>query len=363
MLRTAKTLFMSLVVLQLAAMGLAAAPVAAAPSPARATPAPSDCVVQTRRTLTPEILLQGETATVTLALTPNCPQTESSLHVVLAVDASASANSEVFRQMKEESRRLVRFLFQSESDKTRIGVVSFDRSARTWCPLTDDPAKLDACLDRLRQRDGSAIQRGLQAAYRVLQDGKSFESRRMHVVNVLVLVSAGEPERDCDKARREARRIRDAGVLMISVDIDGHVPDRCLVELASSPRYYFETIDSLLRIFVPVVPQWTRVSNPVVLRNLTLVDSLDEDLLLVESSAAPPAVLAPDGRSSSWSFPEVRSLGITVSYRVRAMAPGRPAIRGQADFLDDLNVSGRIDVPTAWLTALAPIRDCQDDSG
>ena len=73
-------------------------------------------------------------------------------------------------------------------------------------------------------------------------------------------------------------------------------------------------------------------------------------------SASPPATLSDDGRSLRWSVAPMRGPGITFTYRVRALQPGRLAIssRTRADFIDLLNYTGSLDLPPAWLTVLAP---------
>lgn len=335
-----------------ATLTLAASPAASAPpSP---TPATSDCSVQPRRSVFPELLLAGEAATVTLGLGVACPQSFSPLHLVLVLDSSASMSEEAARRITESARRVVQQLIGVGSPLPRFGIVSFNHSARIRCPLTDDSARLDACLSHLRPSGGRAIERGLQTGLKALQAGHTLRTRRYTPNDVMILISSGNNDRGCGDAQRMARRVKDVGVLLITLGVDRTSDATCLRTLASSPRYHFDDVEALLPIFEPV--HYTLRSSRLLLRRLELVETLAPGIALIEGSAAPAATLSDDERSLRWSFAPVVDKGITVTYRVRPLAAGRlvGSSGSRADFIDNLNFPGGLDLPPTWLTVLAP---------
>lgn len=354
---TVCSLFTTSIAALAAAMLLAAGPASA--SPAAPTPELSDCVLQPRRTVLPDLLLQGESATITLALGGYCPPTVSTMHMVMVLDGSASVSRESSRRMNEGAKGLMHDLMQAyDDDIRRFGVVSFNSTSRTCSTLTDDLVKLDGCLARVHPDGGSAVERGLMTGLTVFRKGYAFRTRRSNPNEVMVIFTNGHFDRGCAPGRRMVQRVKDAGVLVIAVSIDETADAQCVRDLASSARYYFElnNIGDLLPIF-------DRLSDmeslgAIQLRQLALVDTLAPGVNLIPGSASPPATLAEDRRSLRWSFApwRVRVPGITVTYRVRALRPGRLAIGSQAraDFVDLLDYPGFLDLPPAWLTVLAP---------
>lgn len=330
----------------------AAGPVAAA----RPTPAPevSDCVLDPHWSVFPELLLQGETATVALDLGVACPKTERPLHLVMVMDNSASISREVSLRMTQSARGFIQQLMLIDDEIRRIGVVSFNDSARTWCSLTDDAAKLDGCLKLPRPKGGAAIERGMLTGLTVLKDGHAAMTRRSEPNEVMILFASGHNDRGCSKARTMAKRVKDAGVLVITISADETSDAQCLRQLASSARYVFERLESVLPIFEPL--RDTSIREERLLRHLDLVDTLTPGVTLVEGSVSPPATLSDDGRSLRWSVAPVRAPGITFTYRVRALQPGQLAVssRTWADYIDLLDYKGVQDLPPAWLTVLAP---------
>jgi len=257
-----RSLLMTSMVPLAAVLTLAASPAGAAP-PAP-TPATSDCSVQPRRSVFPEPLLAGEAATVTLGLGVACPQSSSSLHLVLVLDSSASLSEEAARRITDSARRVLQQLVKVGSPPPRFGIVSFNHSARIRCPLTDDSARLDACLSHSRPSGGRAIERGLQTGLKALQAGHALRTRRYTPIDVMILISSGHNDHGCDDAQRMARRVKDAGVLLITLGVDRTGGATCLRTLASSLRYDFEDVEDLLRIFEPI--RYTVISSRRLLR-------------------------------------------------------------------------------------------------
>lgn len=338
-------------------LAIALLPAAGPAAAARPTVAPevSDCVLTSHRSAFPELLLQGETATVALKLGVSCPETERPLHLVLVMDTSANISKESAVRMTSSADSFIRQVMNPTGDETkRFGSVSFSQSARVQCSLTADLAKLDVCLKLPRPKGGSAIERGLAAGLKVLQAGRVPGNRRVKPNEVMVLYASGRNDRGCDEARSMARRVKDAGVLVIAASADDASDTTCLRHLASSARYFTDRIDSFLGPFIPARP--AQIANPPILRHLDLVDTLTPGVTLVEGSVSPPATLSDDGRSLRWSVAPVRAPGITFTYRVRALQPGQLAVssRTRADYIDLLDYKGVQDLPPAWLTVLAP---------
>lgn len=333
------------------ALGLAASPVAAGrPLP----PATSDCVVQPRKFVSPDVLLLGETATVTLGFDVDCTVEASPLHVVLVLDSSAAMDSESLTQLKAAARHFIRGVLLPELPTARIGIVAFGHGARTLCQLTRDLAKLELCLKRLRPKGDSGIDRGLTQGLGLLARARETTAGRSKPSEVMVLIGNGRSDHGCRTVQAVTRRIQEAGVLRISGCIDDDCVSSCVREVASSSRYFMwaHQADRFVSIFQP--GPFCPCYQP--LRRLDLVDRLASDVAWVVDSTVPPAALSSDGRTLSWSFADLPREGVTVSYRIRPLATGTlsTSMQTTATFVDNRGLPGTVDFPLSWLTVLAP---------
>ncbi len=346
-----RSLLLTTIVALGSALGLAASPVAAG-RPAH--PAISDCVVQPRQSVSPDVLLLGETATVTLGFDIDCTVEASPVHVVLVLDSSAAMDSESLMQLKAAARHFIRGVLLPELPTARIGIVAFGHGARTLCPLTRDLAKLELCLKRLRPKGDSGIDRGLTQGLSLLMRTRETTARRRNPNEIMVLIGNGRSDPGCRAVQAVTRRIQEAGVLRISVCIDDDCASSCMGKVASSRRYFIwaQQADRFVTMFQPgpYCPCYQE------LRRLDLVDRLSPDMALVDDSVIPAATLSPDGRTLSWSFSDLPREGVTVSYRIRPLATGTLSISMQttATFIDSRGLPGTVDFPLSWLTVLAP---------
>ncbi|MFI0606681.1 MAG: VWA domain-containing protein [Anaerolineae bacterium] len=346
-----RSLLLTTIVALGSALGLAASPAAADRPP---PPATSDCVVRPRKSVSPDVLLLGETATVTLGFDVDCTVEEAPVHVVLVLDSSASIDSESLTQLQAAARHFIRGLLLPELPTARIGIVSFGHGARTLCPLTRDLAKLEICLKRLRPKGDSGTDRGLTQGLSLLMRARETTASRRNPYEIMVLIGNGRSDHGCRAVQAVTRRIQEAEVLRISVCIDDDCASSCMGKVASSRRDFIQAhqADRFVSMFQPgpYCPIYE------VLRRLDLVDRLSPDVALVVDSAVPAAALSPDGRTLSWSFADLPREGVTVSYRIRPLATGTlsTSMQTTATFVDHRALPGTVDFPLSWLTVLAP---------
>ncbi len=334
-------------------LGPGAGPAAA--HPMAAPLALYSCHVQPRQVVSPKVLLLGETATVTLDTPTDCTYVPDPRHVVLLLESSAVLSRDSLQQVREAASLLIRTLLDPGEPPAKIAIVALSQGAQVRCRLTEDPAKLDVCLQRLRPQGEAAVDLGLRQGYSLLTRERAALPARVSPDEVLILISNGVSKDGWRLVPSEARRIKQAGILLITLylECDGHWG--CLWGLASSQRYAFalEDVAEAARIFVsgPYCPVGPR------LERFTLEVILPPEVAYVAGSAIPPAALSPDGRTLAWSLAEPFRPRDAISYRIRPLASGTlpSSLRSSATFNDPTTGRpSRADFPQQLLTVLEP---------
>jgi len=107
------------------------------------------------------------------------------LRVAVLIDTSNSIR-ERFRFEQDAASQFLGEVLRSSVDKAMV--VSFDSTAETACPLTDDTGKLANAINGLRPGGGTAMYDALRfASDRLGQEQPSYQFRR-----IIVIVSDGE---------------------------------------------------------------------------------------------------------------------------------------------------------------------------
>ncbi|HRA20253.1 MAG TPA: VWA domain-containing protein [Anaerolineae bacterium] len=316
-------------------------PAAAAPS--AQTPPRSDCLVDLRAQVSPAVLLLGETADVTLRASARCAMS-APLHLVLVLGEPATMAGEPIVQLKTATKVIISSLDLTSNPSTSVGLVAFQSTARTFCALTNDEARLMACAGKLDARGGRAIDRGITEGLKVLADGRNGPGDGVAPNEVMMVVADGANEAGCDPVMSAARRAKGQGVLVVAVNI-GAGDMQCMVACASSARYAFliENAGQLVNVFAKLRESLA----PAALRRLTIVETLPANMAYIDGSANPPADVSGDKKTLTWEYQNVSEAGVTLSYAIRPLAPGYRAVSlgAWADFADPRGLLGRAAFP------------------
>jgi len=335
-----------------------AAPLAPLRTP---TPPPdftkSTCTVLSSTSVQPGVFLLGEEIAVTRTLHAHCTNRTYPMHIVFVLDGTAAMDGQPNRELRHAMHELIDALDPHLEQLARIAVVSFAERARQLCALTDQRHRIQACVGRVDAEGESSIAEGLQQGLRSLIAGRTQWPglTRDDIREVIVLISGGGEAVACDRASRAAGQI-DVQALLIAVCAGRDCDVPCMRGLASSPRYYFEarSIRELAGVFEPI----RHALMSLVLRQLTITDTLSADVELVAATVHPTATTSMGPRTQIvWTTNHVPSDGYTVTYRVRPTTAGYLALSHDAygTFRDTNNLPGRFAFARPWARVLGSL--------
>ena len=302
------------------------------PRPSAADDASDACNVAVDQTISPAVVLLGETIDVRLVMRPSCGQsTGRPLHVVLVIDTSASMQGQPIMQAKAASRSFINDLDLAAHPDTQVGIVSFNNSAKTVCALTNQSGKLSGCLNGLGHAPtgGTDIAAGLSRAAELLQRERGpRQTSRIPPLTAVLLMSDGTNQAGCNPVETEAGKLKRDGALLGTVCMGEDCDRSCLRRIASQPRFALvvpdpgqlaKGLDLLRRDLVDVV-----------LEDATITQLLPPDMVVVKVGAPgepdPSGNIDPeDGPSLRWKVPFVSRDGLTLTYRVRPTRLGEQA--------------------------------------
>lgn len=340
--------------LALGAGGVATA--SPASEPPTATPQPdyskTTCVVTTTTRAQPGAFLSGETVAITRSAKAICALIPYPVHIVLVLDASASMAGEPNEALRNAMVSFVEGIAAYDQDDMRLGVVSFAQSGRQLCALTDQFDRVLACIRRVRAQGEGDIGAGLRLVPRTMDAGHGLWPTLPpdNIREVVILVSNGNAG-SCDRVQRERSKLMDHGILLISVCAGRDCDVQCMRSVATSPRYFFGTVEQLLRAFEPI----RRFTIDVVLKQLTITETLPADVRLVSGSPLPPAtIILEDPTRLVWTTNLVSSRGVTVTYRVQPRSPGYVPLSAvmHGTFRDNRGLGGAFDFARPWARVL-----------
>jgi uncharacterized protein YegL len=299
------------------------------PAPSMADEPSEACTVEVDQTISPEVILLGETTDLRLVMRPSCGQsTGRPLHVVLVIDTSASMQGQPIIQARAAARDFIDDLDLAAHPDTQVGIVSFNNSAKTVCALTNQSGKLKGCLNSLGNAPtgGTDIAAGLSRAAELLQRGRRQTSSRP--LTAVLLMSDGTNQAGCNPVETEAGKLKRDGALLGTVCIGEDCDRSCLRRIASQPRFALVVPDpSQLATGLALL---RRDLVDVVLEDATITQLLPPDMVVVKVGAPgepdPSGNIDPqDGPSLRWKVPFVSRDGLTLTYRVRPTRLGEQA--------------------------------------
>ena len=145
--------------------------------------------------------------------------------------------------------------FDVALDKVRIGMVTFDRKCNKIFNLNTHSTKEGVCSDimAIEYDEGyTNIACALEQASNLLSKAKFGD--REDVVNVVLLLSDGDPNRDVNLTIPEANNLKDIATLVV-VALDEIVNTTFMKDLASSQQYFY-----FVKSFVDLVHSVANIS-------------------------------------------------------------------------------------------------------
>lgn len=302
------------------------------PAPSMADEPSEACTVKVDQTISPEVVLLGETTDLRLVMRPECGQsTGRPLHVVLVIDTSASMQGQPIRAATGAARSFINDLDLAAHPDTQVGIVSFNNSAKTVCALTNQSGKLSSCLNSLGHAPtgGTDIAAGLSRAAELLQRERGpRQTSRIPPLTAVLLMSDGTNQAGCNPVETEAGKLKRDGALLGTVCMGEDCDRSCLRRIASQPRFALVVPDpSQLATGLALL---RRDLVDVVLEDATITQLLPPDMVVVKVGAPgepdPSGNIDPqDGPSLRWKVPFVSRDGLTLTYRVRPTRLGEQA--------------------------------------
>ena len=315
---------------------------------------PSPCVVTHTKTASPDVLLLGETATITLTAKSSCPDESLALHVVLVLDGSGSMAGAKSPQMKQAAAQLIRGLDMPTYPSTMVGVVEFNTQARRLCSLTSEENRAISCVNRVGANGGSRMDLAIMEGLRVLSLHRQGLNRD-ELTEVMVVLSDGGNNAGCAPVLSAVQSARGQGVLVIAVCVGDDCDETCMRQVASSPRYFFKAENA--GQLVSVIQRIRDSALGISLRKLTVHDALPEWMEFVPDSADPPQTspVAPD-RWLEWEETYVSADGVTYTFEVKPLKTGYMPTNTEAtgDLIDHKARSRSWVFQVPWVTVLNP---------
>ncbi len=344
----------------LAALGLALTQGA----PAKASPAEaalqqgnlkSSCIALQKKIADPQMVLLGETVDVTLTVTALCAGESFPLHIVLVLDGSGSMQGDPNQQMKKACRELIDRLNLKDNPATKVGVVMFNNAAKVLCQLTNLPNQANGCVGRVGAAGGTCIDCGIKAGVGVMTRGRTNAADRDTIREVMVVLSDGENNAGCGPVLAAAGQAKGAGILVITVCVGTGCDVQCMRQAATSPRYFFEArqASQLVNVFDAIRKQFQNI----ILKGLTVIDNIPENMDYIEGSAQPePNAIGANGEYLEWRQTHIPKDGVTFTFKVRPLEVGyhRTNKGAYGTYTDNKNRSGDFIFRDPWVLVLQP---------
>lgn len=306
----------------------------------------------------PLLIRLGESVAVRTRLRLSCRPQVRPYHLVIVVDAAATAAEAPGDWVPAAMAELAAAIDLASNPRARVGVVAFDSHARQVCEPTADPDLLDGCLGRLRDLAPTAGAFGGlaaaidEAAKALMMDRRAAPPRQSEEPlreEIWVLTAAGDSEaaaaRYCAGAGRAATEARAEGIGFGWMCLSGACDSACLVDAASP-----EPLEAALA--------WPRLaaryegqvwSTRTRIRRLTLSETLPPQIQVDEASFDPSGAVhsAPAEDQTHrlrWELDAAGRDEIRLAYKIEPQAPGTWPIRlfGHVVFTDTKGETGLV---------------------
>jgi len=249
---------------------------------------------------------------------------------------------------------MIERLDMAENPATKVGVVSFNTTARTHCQLTNQQNRAVGCVNQVGAGGGTRIDRGIEEGMKVLRRGRNKEADRESIREVMIVLSDGGNNAGCPPVLQAAGSAKSQGVLVITVCVGNDCDTSCMRRAATSPRYFFEArnASALGQVF-------DRIREDIInifLRKLTVVDILPSNMHYILDAGDSAPKWDENLRELEWQTVQVPKQGVTYTARVEPKEVGfwPTNVEAKGTFLDNKNRSGEFTFEVPYVTVLNP---------
>lgn len=328
----------------------------AAPEVQPAEPPRSNCTVEARSTALEPSILGGESSTIEVALTADCPYAERPAHLVLLLDASELGRREgwrnVTRDMVATAHAIVDAIDFDQDPPPKVGVIQFGARATVLAPLSSDPAALHEGIDGFFDDYGLNLERGIYEALNLLNRGAPAPPALPAREALLLFTDLRGWER-CPSAIEAMQSARRTGAILGQACLSGQCDTTCQTEMVTRSTFATELGRGTGTADTIALASDLLAYNG--LTGLSFQATLPEGAAYVEGSGQPAPTLAVEGRLT-WTWRRVPLGAHAVRFRVKPSRAGlQDATRSLwVRWVDVLDGRGEVAVAPARLRMFGP---------
>lgn len=296
------------------------------------------CTILADKHAAPALIERGETATITLDVTGDCPQGDGRFDVVLVVDRSGSMEG---GKMVAAKNAVISFLGELMPGAAQVALVPFSTGAEVTQPLTPDLDKIVQGLRSIEPIGMTNMRPGLELALAELEGPMA----RPEVPRIVVLMTDGRPT-DEAQALVAAAAVKSSGFTLYTIGLGRDLDADVLRRMASTPELYYPAASELALADV-YADIGRRLSVTRLLDTATIVDTVPDDMRYVLNSANPPAAWDPVARTLTWNLTAVPPRGVKLAFEIIPTIPGdRPTnVEATIDYTDVTGATDRLIFP------------------
>lgn len=310
---------------------------------------PNRCRIDGDKTASPAEVTLGDDVTIVLELDGDCPLFDARADILLLVDTSGSMGGS---KMVAARSAVLEFIGHLDYSLHQVGLITFSTEVDLVQPLTSNPRELIRAVPTLGDDAGT----NMTAAMGLALGEFAGERVRDDAKKVIVMLSDGRPNGDPGGLFIMSNSFSAAGGEIYTIGLGLDVASDFMRNFATAPDFYFEspTEYELSKVYESIA---RRVGASALLRSVTVVDELPEDMSYVRRSSVPAARLDPVARTLTWELSTIPSAGMTLRYRVTPERTGRRPtnVSAVAEFVDGAGAAGSYTFPVPEIDVTAPV--------
>lgn len=224
-----------------------------------------------------------------------------------------------------------------DSDRLRVGLVSFNNRARRLVSLTEKSTRVVSRLSLLRGGDRTRIDLGLMMAERVLTESNSYRTilKDKDRRKVIILISDG------GFCERDMRRRVDGKIDIVTLAAGRGIYTRRLRDIATEAQYALDLNARAVKEVVTLYDRDFRDVRPVTITRLEVREQPHDVVGYIPGSEAPPVTVMA-GKTMRWNYSPPPSV-FTHTYEIRPTAIGVHRV-GEISEFNWLDTQGRTNI-------------------
>ncbi len=309
------------------------------------------CLARTNAIAHPQRVILGDTTRVTMTVHALCEDVDLPIHAVLAADNNVSLGGP---RMGDLRRAVEAFVGEIDFSVSKVGLLAYFSHVDMLVELTDDPSQIVAATGSFFPRAGTNMLLALRGAEDMLDRAAARRGSEDGPYSEVVIIMAGsDHEGDPDEVLEIAQRLKDRGVLIVSVALFGDADFAFLEALATSPEHFYVEGTSLL--YPDVLREVAGNISTVHLRSGFVNDELPAgDVELVWGSDIPPARIR-DG-ALTWRYDVWPTNGVTITFELEPLRLGLmpTSVNSQVELLFDRGAPQIVPFPIPDIEVVPP---------